>query len=256
GSAVLKKQEEIWGIGISMVNEITDVQVKKRELTIRSDGRIRWRGFFSAHLAAHLDLRQFPFDFQILPIQVESLTWDEEILTFRIVPDEVGVRQDFELAEWEVGNSTREVKSVTRETGEQFSRLEITTTVHRRVGYYLWKMILPLILIVGLGWTVFWIPDGITACIRLSATVMLTIVAFQFALASDLPKVHYVTFFSAFMTLSFLIVALCVLINLFVFYRKDQGNETIVIRSDHLCRWLIPSIYLVSLLMIGFIYLS
>jgi len=34
GSAVLKKQEEIWGIGISMVNEITDVQVKKRELTI------------------------------------------------------------------------------------------------------------------------------------------------------------------------------------------------------------------------------
>lgn len=257
GAAALSKQEKIWNTDLSMANEVSEVQVRKRELTIRYDGRVRLRGYFSAHLSAFFDLRRFPFDFQTLPIQVESLTWNEDILRLRVDPEGIGIHQDFELAEWEVGDVTGAVISVERGTsGVRFSRLEIATTIHRQVGYYLWKAILPLFLIVGLGWTVFWIPDGLATRIRLSATVMLTIVAYQFALSADLPKIAAVNLFSAYMILSFLIIAFTVAVNVFVFVREEKGDETIVKRSDRLCRWMIPSLYLSSVALVVFIYLG
>jgi hypothetical protein len=218
---------------------------------------VHLRGFFSGHLASRFDLKRFPFDTQTLLIQVGSLTWNEDVVQLRAIPGGIGVQQDFELAEWSVGDVTGEVVSQKRGANDaRFAQLEIRTTIERRVGYYLWKAILPLFLIVALGWTVFWMPDGVAARIRLLATVMLTIVAYQFALASDLPKVADVNLFSAFMTLSFLVVALCVAINVFVFHREARGDETVVERSDRLCRWLVPMIYLSSVALVVFVYLG
>ncbi|MBW2269812.1 MAG: hypothetical protein JRH16_14665 [Deltaproteobacteria bacterium] len=257
GADALKKQGEIWSPDLAMVNEVSGIQVRKRELTIRSDGRVRLRGLFSAHLAANFDLRRFPFDSQILPIQVESFAWSEDTVTFRTIPEGIGVRQDFELAEWRVGDVTSEMMSVARAMGDKsFARLEIHIAIERRAGFYLWKAVLPLFLIVGLSWTVFWIPDGLSGRIRLSATVILTIVAYQFAMAADLPKVAYVTLFSAFTTVSFVSVALTVLVNIIVFYRQDQGSETAVSRSDRVSRWLVPVIYLLSVAAVAMFYLG
>ena len=257
GSEALKQLEKTWSTDLSMVNEVEGMRVRKRELSIRDDGRVRVRGHFSAHLAAPFDLNRFPFDSQILPIQVASLTWNENIVSLRIAPGGIGVDQDFELAEWEVGEVSGAIKSVTRGSSDvRFAQIEVITTIHRRVGYYLWRAALPLFLIVGLGWTVFWMPDGLSSRIRLSATVMLTIVAYQFALASDLPKVADVNLFSAFMTLSFLVIAATVAINVFVFHREALGNETIVNRSDHLCRWMVPIVYAVAVTVVGWAYLG
>jgi hypothetical protein len=257
GSEALKQQEKIWSADLSMVNEVEGMRVRKRELSIRDDGRVRVRGYFSAHLAAPFDLNRFPFDSQILPIQVGSLTWNENIVSLRMIPGGIGVDQDFELAEWEVGKVSGAIKSVTRGSSDvRFAQLEVTTTIHRRVGYYLWRAALPLFLIVGLGWTVFWMPDGLSSRIRLSATVMLTIVAYQFALVSDLPKVADINLFSAFMTLSCVVICSTVGHNVFVFNRGGLGSETIVNRSDHLCRWLVPVVYVVSVAVVGWAYLG
>ena len=256
GSEALRHQEATWSPDLAMMNEVAALEIRKREVTVHEDGRIRLRGFFSAQLAAYFDLRRFPFDSQTLPIQVGSLTWNDETVKLKVVPDGVGLDQDFELAEWRVGKVTSAVRSEKRGASDvRFDLLEINTTIHRRVGYYLWRAALPLFLIVALGWTVFWMPDGLGTRIRLSATVMLTIVAYQFALAADLPKIAYVSLFSAFMTLSFLIVALCVAVNILVFYRQSLGDELVVERSDRLCRWLIPAIYFLMVTIVVLAYL-
>jgi len=257
GPAVLEKQAEFWNPDLALANEISGIQVRKREVTIRSDGRVRFRGLFSAHLAANFDLRRFPFDSQVLPIQVESFTWNEDALVFRPDPDGIGVRQDFELPEWKVGAVTSWAgRSPASRRGQQFARFEVDVEIERRVGYYLWKAMLPLFLIVALSWTVFWIPEGIAGRIRLSATVILTIVAYQFAMAADLPKVAYVTFLSAITTVSFLVVALTVVVNLVVFHRQTLGDETAVERSDRLNRWLVPAVYAIVVAGVGFAYLA
>ena len=257
GSEALKRQEGMWNPHLSFVNEISGIAARRRELSIRYDGRVRLRGYFSANLAAGFDLRRFPFDSQSLPVQVGSLTWSDDVVRLRVIPGAVGVDQDFELAEWRVADVVAEVRSETRGASDaQFDLIEIRTTIDRRVGYYLWKAALPLTLIIALSFTVFWIPDGLATRIRLSATVMLTIVAYQFALASDLPKIAYMTLFSAFMTLSFLIVALSVAVNTIAFYRQGAGDESIVERSDLVCRWLIPAVYLAMIALIAYNYLG
>lgn len=40
---------------------------------------------------------------------------------------------------------------------EAFSRLDHAILVQRQPGYYLWNFVLPLILIVLMAWTVFWL---------------------------------------------------------------------------------------------------
>jgi len=256
GAGVLEKQTEVWNPDLAFANEVSGIQVRKRELTIRSDGRVRVRGLFSAHLAASYDLRRFPFDSQVLPIQVESFTWDENVLVLQSDADSIGIRQRFELAEWQVGGvSGRTQRRLSSRGDRTFSRFEMDVAIERRSGFYLWRALLPLTLIVALSWTVFWIPEGLAGRIRLSATVILTIVAYQFAIAADLPKVSYINLLSALTTFSFVTVALTVVLNIVVFQRQDRGDATAVERSDRVNRVLAPTLYLIGMLVIALAYL-
>ena len=70
----------------------------------------------------------------------------------------------------------------------------LTVEARREVQYYLLKVLAPLMLIVFMSWAVFWIdPQQIGAQIGLSATAILTLVAYQFALADLLPRISYLT---------------------------------------------------------------
>jgi len=61
-------------------------------------------------------------------------------------------------------------------------------------GYYVWKIIFPLVLIVFMSWTVFWInPENAGAQIGLATSSMLTLIAYRFILGNLLPRVSYLT---------------------------------------------------------------
>ena len=69
------------------------------------------------------------------------------------------------------------------------SAFNFSISAKRQSGYYIWKVIVPLMLIVFMSWTVFWIdPSNLGPQIGMSATSMLTLIAFQFAMANILPK--------------------------------------------------------------------
>ena len=64
----------------------------------------------------------------------------------------------------------------------------------RKPGFYLWKVLLPLIVIVALSWSVFWVPDERFAQrSRITATGVLTVVAYQFGFGADRPRIGYLT---------------------------------------------------------------
>jgi gamma-aminobutyric acid receptor subunit beta len=59
----------------------------------------------------------------------------------------------------------------------------------RLAQYYLLKVILPLLLIVMMSWTVFWIdPTNGGPQISVAVTSMLTLIAYRFAIGSEVPK--------------------------------------------------------------------
>src|SRR5207245_4337950 len=80
-------------------------------------------------------------------------------------------------------------------------------TVSRIVQFYVLKVILPLVLIVMMSWAVFWIdPVTSNSQISIAVTSMLTLIAYRFAVDSQLPRLPYMTRLDAFFLTSTLLV--------------------------------------------------
>jgi hypothetical protein len=83
--------------------------------------------------------------------------------------------------------------------GQEFSRVRVAIGAERQSEFYLWKVILPLIAIVVISWSVFWVhPSDLNTQMQVSITSMLAAIAFNFAVSSSLPQLAYLTWLDTF----------------------------------------------------------
>jgi hypothetical protein len=76
----------------------------------------------------------------------------------------------------------------------QRSRADFGLIVHRELGHTLWKVLVPLILIVFMAWTVFWIdPTLLPPQVGIATSSVLTLIAFNLSLGYLLPRISYLT---------------------------------------------------------------
>jgi hypothetical protein len=109
---------------------------------------------------------------------------------------------------------------------------------------------LPLIIIVGLSWSIFWMTEErVAGRSRITATGVLTIVAYQFVVAEDLPRIAYLTLLDKLMILSFLLLAVTVVQSL-VIARYQDDDMPRALRIDRASRWIFPSAYLLRIVLV------
>ena len=86
-----------------------------------------------------------------------------------------GIAPDFSLADWRVTSeyfSTQPYQPFADQAGDPMFALVFIAT--RDIRYYLLKVFLPLLLIVAMSWTVFWIdPDDMGMQMSVSVSSML-----------------------------------------------------------------------------------
>jgi len=104
---------------------------------------------------------------------------------------------------------------------------------------------LPLIIIVMLSWSVFWMDkSSLGDRIGVSFIGILTAVTYQVILSEILPRISYFTLINdGFIAFSFLIMSMTVVVNLRVGYLDRQGMSEAGDRLDHRCKWMFPLIY-------------
>jgi hypothetical protein len=184
---------------------------------------------------------------------VESASWNRDQV--RLVPNvsHTGFSEDFELPEWRILEVTNHVEAVSVIRSDVlFDRSVVAIEIARESGFYLWKVMLPLFIIVAISWSVFWMSDErFAGRSRISATGVLTIVAYQFVMAEDLPRVAYLTVMDKIMILSFGLLAVTVLESLFV-SRHPEGSEE-AHRIDRRSRWAFPLAFTV---LIGLVFVT
>ena len=73
-----------------------------RDQAILPDGSVDYEERFSATLNAVLDLRRFPFDKQVLDLEIQSFVWDRSELSMVVNEAQTGFDPDFETPEWKV----------------------------------------------------------------------------------------------------------------------------------------------------------
>lgn len=232
---------KIWWPIPEVVNQVGRTEVTRRVVKISPEGEISFGGIFESDMSTAFDLRDFPFDSQTLEIQIESFAWAEDALVFRALEGAASLEPELLLTEWDVTDARIRVESSPRRrVGRTHSRVVMSIDIERHSGFYLWKVILPLLMIVALSWVVFWMPDepfgGRT---RISITGVLTVVAYQFVLADSLPKISYLTLLDAITTLSFMAIAATLFENLVV-SRWRERDPSVAIAIDRTSRWAFP----------------
>ena len=264
GEKILLKEKaqallnEIWWPAVTIANQVNARNIENQELVILSDGTIEYKEKFSAELEAHYDLKEFPFDRQKLEIEIESFAWHDDVLIFKMNEEKIGFSTDFEIAEWHIENVESKIESVKDiQDRATFSEFLMEIEVVRQYDYYLWKIIIPLILLVMISWSVFWmIGDKLVDRMSISMTGILTIVAYQFIISDILPRVSYFTFMDTFLSISFLIMLMSVFENIIVNNLDLVDRSAEAKKVDMVCRIAFPVLYFISLIALGLIFLS
>ena len=189
-------REEVWNPAIVLFNQGSYDRQLPDVVRVDREGRVEYTHRFRGSLRSPLRLQEFPLDTQVLPITLVSIEYGPEQL--KLAFDETAPRraEAFAIAGWGVVKETHRVDILdTRAAaGGRFVRFVYELHVERELGYYVFRVIVPLMFIVLMSWAVFWIdPDMAGVQIGLAATSILTLIAFMFSLNAILPRLSYLT---------------------------------------------------------------
>ncbi len=252
------KLERMWWPDVEFVNEIEPRRIENEELIIQPNGSIEYREKFSAKLATDYDMRRFPFDIQTLIIEIESFAWSSHDLIFVVEDDIVGFSDEFSIPEWEIIaiDEHLDTKKEVRDRNP-YSEFVAEITVERDPGFYLTKIMIPLIIIVAISWAVFWmVGDGLADRMSVSFTGVLAAVAYQFIISEALPRHVYNTFMDAIVLFSFVVMTLTIIENIVVNNLHLQEKGDTAARIDKMSRYMFPLAYVGGIVALAFLYLG
>ena len=239
---------ETWVPDIQLVNDLGLTQKRRDVVEVDSDGTVTWRRRFYGDISARMYLKDFPADSHTLNIQFFSASPGEVVFVPR--DDRIVQREILSVVDWVVGEGhlVMEDVDIGYATSPGFTYQFAAT---RSGGYYLWRVIFPLAMIVFMSFAVFWIdPTQIEAQLGVASGAMLTVVAFLFSLSSLSPKVPYQTRLDRY---TFLAIALIFtsLVEAVVSSRlAAKGRTTAARRFDLVCRVLFPAVFLILTLIL------
>lgn len=248
GEEATRRQGDIWLPGGFPANRAGALTITEQILRVASDGTLYNNLNVHVELHAGFDLRSFPFDRQKLELVLESFRWNASEMVMVSDISTTGFAADFSLQEWTVdGVSSRAETFVSENSGAPTSRFILSVDITRRPGFYLWKVMLPILIIVALSWSVFWMTDErLPGRSRITATGVLTVVAYQFVIADGLPRISYLTLLDAMVLISFCLLSVTLLQSMLVSHYFDRDGAKAK-RIDRVSRWAFPLIYAVVL---------
>lgn len=251
GEAALEAlKTQIWWPELELVGGRGPRDRLHLSLLVWDDGVVEYEERFRAFIKQPYDLEEFPFDAHTIQLAVESFNYQVDEVTFAD-PEEGRYKLEWETNDWEILGAQAVIELPTPDDEEPYARALFEIDIERIPTFYLTKFILPLLLIVAISWAVFWMDfDTMHLADRLSVsfTSVLTVVAFDFVSAGNLPRLVYPTRLDAMLIVSYLFLALTVLENVVSHSLMRSGQATASRRLDLTSRWLFPLAYFLSLI--------
>ena len=233
---------QVWFPATLITNSGRLFQRWPKVVAVSENGRVNYAQRMSGTLSGYQNLKDFPFDHQDIQLKVVSLDWSAEKLRYVADQQFTGINYPLNISDWSI-------RSVTGETDQFFldavqqdrSAFVLTVSADRHASFYVWKIIMPLTLIVIMSWCPFWIkPTDFGTQLGLSASSVLTMVAFIFATTSMMPVLGYFTLMDRYIALCTIFVFLGLLQSLTSGYVASKGHKKAAVKIDHASRVLFP----------------
>ena len=256
GSGVVRYPlEQVWHPRVAIVNETNSVIRKFPDwVEVEPDGTLTYRQRYAGAFTQPLRLQSFPFDRQTFRIQLIAVRYRLNEVNF--VPDQdwiqsglkraAGIAPSITLPDWSVEKWETKSLPYTLAPGLEYSGYAFEFTASRNVQHYILKVLLPLILIVMLSWSVVWIdPRTSTTQFSVAVTSMLTLIAYRFAVDSQLPRLPYMTRLDVFFLISTLLVFFSLIEVLVTTILDNNGQHALAKKIDRYCRVIVPLIFVI-----------
>ncbi len=261
GSGIVRYPlEQVWHPRMVIVNETSSVTRKFPDMVeVESNGTVNYRQRYAGAFTQPLRLRSFPFDRQTFHLQLVAVRYRTNEVTF--VPDQDwidnglkragGIAPSITLPDWTIERWETKPQTYALSPGFEYSGYAFEFTASRNVEHYLLKVILPLVLIVMMSWSVFWTePTNSNTQFSVAVTSMLTLIAYRYAVDSQLPRLPYMTRLDVFFLVSTLLVFFS-LIEVLVTTIFDNNRQTArAKRLDRYCRVIFPAVFLLASILI------
>lgn len=185
-------EDEIWIPEIQIANGGDLRNLLRPIVEVDPDGNAIYRQRLVGDITLPLNFADFPFDRHTIGVQFVGTDVGGEELT--ITPGFVGRRELFTIPDWDVGPISTRNTQFTVSAEESLPMVEVLFEVKRHSGYYVWKVLIPLMTVVFMSWVVFWIdPRQVAPQVGIAATSILTLIAYRFTLGLQVPRLSYFT---------------------------------------------------------------
>ena len=203
---------------------------------------------------------KFPFDKQKIKFVVmsgetnfsdTSLSYNGEKPNVTFVTPEKGAFLNLEelkdnnyLKEWEIVStnilSNEQVNENSYDvysgkvTTDSTNTLVIEIEIKRNYEQYIFKIIIPVFLILSLAWFVLWIPTKeFETRLTTSMVALLSLIAYNFVFADDVPKLNYLTALDEYILLSYIFCCIPTFMSIWFsrFISTNQRKATLVNRK-------------------------
>ncbi len=243
--------QDIWEPGIVILNSGRKFLSLPKEAEIGAGGSVRYIQRFGGTFATYHSLRDFPFDEQNFQIWLVPFEFPGHDVELAVDENATGRRELLNISDWKIDRVKATVDVMYVETYDRYhSRYTFEIHANRITAYYVWKVILPLCLIVAMSWAVFWInPAQFGPQIGLSATAMLTLIAFLFATTNMLPALGYFTILDLFIGGATILVFLAMLQSLITSFLVSSDKVELALRMDRVSRVLFPLVFAVFVIL-------
>jgi len=242
---------EIWIPRLEILNAAAPRNLHDESISVKPSGDVTYVERFYAELSARFELRRYPFDTQDLEIFVHPFVADASRIVFTLKDASVWTASTFtaysSLGQWDLRVLPPTLHSNHESVGV-VSGVRFGILATRRPAYYIWKVFVPLILMVCVSWGVFWIePGDLSSQVQVSVTTILTVIAFAFAISSSMPRVPYLTYIDAFFLQCYVFVFLAFteIMIVHVTHRSDRRRD-LGLKIRNQARVIAPAAFLIS----------
>ena len=245
---------EVWHPGLGMINQRRLWPRAKDYVRVDDEGNVEYVQRWFGEVTSTFHLQDFPFDEQLLEFRFVSEYGPDEV-ELQGDPDTTGRLPDAALAGWmlvdvEDAPHTEPLQAL----GRAWTVSEFTLRAERMVGFYVWKVFVPLSLIVAMASIVFWIdPQNLGPQLGVSTASVFTLVAFLISMGRLLPRISYLTAADLFVYGSVMLVFAALAESVVTSQLTQRGRTTAALRIDRHARWIYWTIFgLIVVVLKGF----
>ncbi|HVY61158.1 MAG TPA: hypothetical protein VHF22_05860, partial [Planctomycetota bacterium] len=248
---------------LEFMNGKADAREELDRKVVRGETYVCWRVSGTFHFDTQL--RAYPFDTQALDIVIEQPLLEETDCVFKedlasygrsaIPPALWGAKEGLDIPEFTLKRTERRIVSSTYKTDfGDLDRKQPTTTYSRFIFSmkfardfmpYIFKILIPLLVILAMAYLVFFLPPKeIQSASGLGISALLSAIAFNISIAQNLPEVGYLVVSDKFFIGTYLILLLTLgqSVGCYAWHDRDESDPRPA-QWLRRCRYIFPVLY-------------